>query len=83
MITREQKRGRIVNVSSVASPVPIPFQAFYSASKAAVDSYTCALANEVRPFGISVTAVRPGDVATGFTDARKKSAAGDICKLLI
>jgi len=69
--------GRIVNVSSVAAVAHIPFQTFYSATKAAIESYTCALANEVRPFGITVTAAQPGDIRTGFTDARKKSAAGD------
>ncbi len=69
--------GRIVNISSVGAPAALPFQAFYSASKAAVNTYTCALANELRPFGISVTAVMPGDIKTGFTAARKKSAAGD------
>lgn len=74
---REAGHGRIVNISSVASVVPIPFQAFYSASKAAIDSYTCALANEVRPYGVSVTAVQPGDISTGFTDARKKTTVGD------
>ena len=36
-----------------------------------------ALQNEVRPFGITVCAVMPGDIASGFTDARKKSEAGD------
>ena len=36
-----------------------------------------ALANEVRPFGITVCAVQPGDIATGFTTAREKSPAGD------
>ena len=76
-LMRAQGGGRIVNVSSVAAPVAIPFQAFYSASKAAINSYTCALANEVRPFGISVTAVQPGDICTGFTAARKKSVEGD------
>ncbi|MDD6160542.1 MAG: SDR family oxidoreductase [Oscillospiraceae bacterium] len=76
-IMREAGGGRIVNISSVAAVAHIPFQAFYSASKAAVDSYTCALANEVRPFGVTVTAVQPGDIRTGFTAARKKSAAGD------
>jgi short-subunit dehydrogenase len=40
-------------------------------------SYCLALANEVRPFGITVCAVLPGDIATGFTDARQKSEAGD------
>lgn len=70
-------RGRIILVSSVAAPVAIPFQAYYSATKAAINSYALALANEVRPFGVSVTAVMPGDIATGFTAARQKSEAGD------
>ncbi len=74
---RKARSGRIVNISSVAAVAAIPFQTFYSATKAAVNSYTCALANEVRPFGITVTAVQPGDICTGFTDARKKSEAGD------
>jgi len=73
---RAAGRGRIVNVSSVAAPIAIPFQSFYSATKAAVNSLTLALRNEVRPFGIKVCAVLPGDVKTGFTAARKKSAAG-------
>ena len=46
---REAGRGRIVNLSSVAAVAPIPFQTYYSASKAAVNAYTMALANEVRP----------------------------------
>lgn len=74
---REKKGGRIVNISSLAAVVPIPFQAFYSASKAAIDTYTCALANEVKSFGISVCAVLPGDIATGFTANRKKSVEGN------
>lgn len=76
-VMRMQNSGRIVNISSVAAPVAIPFQAFYSASKAAINAYTCALANEVRPYGITVTAVQPGDIQTGFTAARKKSVIGD------
>ena len=74
---RKQGSGRIVNLSSVAAAVPIPFQTFYSASKAAINAYTMALANEVRPFGISVCAVMPGDICTGFTAAREKQADGD------
>lgn len=69
--------GRIVNLSSVAAVTPIPFQAFYSASKAAINAYTMALANEVKPFHVSVCAVMPGDIKTGFTAARKKEPAGD------
>ena len=74
---RERKQGRIVNISSVAAPAAIPFQAYYSATKAAINAYTAALANEVRPYGVTVTAVQPGDIATGFTAAREKSIAGD------
>lgn len=74
---RENGGGRIVAVSSVAAVAHIPFQTFYSASKAAIESYTCALDNELRAFGISVTAVEPGDICTDFTQARKKSFDGD------
>mgnify|MGYP005946016445 FL=1 len=72
-----QGGGRIVNMSSVAAPIAIPFQAYYSASKAAVRTYTLALASEVRPFGIEVCVIMPGDIATGFTAARRKSCDGD------
>lgn len=76
-LMRQQGHGRIVNISSVAAPVPIPFQAYYSAGKAAINAYTMALANELRPFGITVCAVMPGDIKTGFTAARKKIIDGD------
>ena len=52
-----QGKGHIVNISSVAAVAHIPFQTFYSASKAAVSSYSYALANEVKPYGIHVTVV--------------------------
>ena len=55
----------------------IPFQAWYSISKAGVRALTMALANEVAPYGVQVTSVLPGDIKTGFTAARKKSVAGD------
>ena len=76
-VMRQAGGGRIVNISSVAASVPIPFQTYYSACKAAVNSYTMAAANELRPYGVTLCAVQPGDIATGFTDARAKSAAGD------
>ena len=76
-IMRQQGGGRIINLSSVAAPVPIPFQTYYSAGKAAVNAYTMALANELRPFGITVCAVQPGDIHTGFTAARVKTMEGD------
>ena len=69
---RAQGGGRIVNTGSVAGFVPIPFQTWYSAGKAAVQSYTLAMANELRPFNITLCAVLPGDTRTGFTAARNK-----------
>lgn len=59
--------GTIINVSSAAAELSIPFQSFYSATKAALSSLGEALRNEVRPFNIKVTAVLPGDVKTDFT----------------
>lgn len=73
---RERGKGLILNTSSVAAVTPIPYQTYYSASKAAINCYTMALANEVRGFGIRVSALMPGDVKTGFTAARAKSLAG-------
>ena len=54
----------------------LPFQSFYGATKSAVNSLALSLRNEVKPFGIDVCILMPGDVKTGFTDARKKSIAG-------
>ena len=76
-VMRRQGAGRIVNTSSVAAVTPIPFQTYYSVSKAAINSFTMSLANEVRPYGITVSAVMPGDTRTGFTDARARSVEGD------
>lgn len=73
---RETPNSQIINISSVAATFSIPYQSFYSATKAAQNSLTLALSSELRPFGIRVNAVMPGDVKTGFTSARKKSEAG-------
>ena len=76
-VMREAGQGRIVNISSVAGQIPIPFQTYYSAAKAATNSYTMALANELRPYDVTVCAVQPGDIKTGFTKAREKTVDGD------
>ena len=69
-----EARGRIVNVSSVAAELAIPFQAFYSMSKAALNAFTATLRIELRPLGVQACAVLPGDTATGFTAHREKRA---------
>ncbi len=76
-VMRRQGGGRIVCMSSIAGLIPIPFQLWYSVSKAAVIAYVLALQNEVKPFNIHVCAIMPGDISSGFTDARKKSDVGD------
>lgn len=74
---RAQKSGTIVFTSSVAAPIAIPYQSFYSASKSAINSVALALRNEVREYNIRVSVVMPGDSSTGFTDAREKLHGSD------
>ena len=68
---RAQRSGRIVLISSIAGVLGVPFQAFYSASKFALEGLGEALAYEVAPFGIDVTLVQPGNVRTGVTASRR------------
>lgn len=74
---RQRQSGHIIFTSSVAAVLSIPYQSFYSASKAAINALALALQNEVREFGIHVSVLMPGDVATGFTASREKSVAGE------
>ena len=67
---RKQRSGLVVNIGSVAGFLPIPFQEYFSASKAALAGLTLALDDEVRPYGIRCMIVQPGDTQTGFTKAR-------------
>lgn len=66
---RERRSGTIVNVSSGAAFQPIPFFATYAATKAFVSSFTEAIAEENRPFGIHIMALCPGTTDTGFFEA--------------
>jgi NAD(P)-dependent dehydrogenase (short-subunit alcohol dehydrogenase family) len=75
---RRQGSGLIVNVSSLGGRMTLPFQGFYSASKYAVESLTEALRMELKPFGIRVTMIEPGDFKTDFTANRTFArASGD------
>lgn len=69
----KKTKGTLINTSSIAAVVPIPYQTAYSASKAAINSFTMALRLEVKSSGVRVCAVMPGDTKTGFTDARLKT----------
>lgn len=66
---RGRRRGRIINIGSLAAWVGEPGEAFYAASKAALARYTEALRHEVWPLGISVSLVEPGAFTTGVLDA--------------
>lgn len=68
---RERGDGLIINVSSLGGIIALPYQAFYSAAKFAVEGLTEALRMEVRPFGVRVVLVEPGDTRTGFTSNRR------------
>jgi NAD(P)-dependent dehydrogenase (short-subunit alcohol dehydrogenase family) len=65
---REARQGRIAVVGSLASRAPIPFQAHYSASKAALEALVLSLRNELHGTGVTVSLVEPGDIDTGFND---------------
>jgi short-subunit dehydrogenase len=65
------RRGRVVFIGSLAGRLSLPFQAHYSATKAAIAALSDALRMELRPHGVTVTCVEPGDFATGFTAARE------------
>ena len=75
---RKQKSGLIINIGSLAGLVPIPFQAFYSSSKYAIESLTETLRIELLPFGIRVVLIEPGDFKTGFTANRKTAAESKV-----
>lgn len=65
---RSRGAGRLLFVGSLAGRAPIPFQAHYSASKAAIEALVLSLANEIHPFGVSVHLIEPGDIDTAFND---------------
>jgi NAD(P)-dependent dehydrogenase (short-subunit alcohol dehydrogenase family) len=62
--------GRVIWIGSIGGRIALPFQSHYSATKAAVAAVSDAMRLELRPLGVQVSCVEPGDFATGFTDAR-------------
>ncbi|MCF7732801.1 MAG: SDR family oxidoreductase [Akkermansiaceae bacterium] len=69
-------RGAVINISSLASLLPIPDFAVYAATKAYVTSFSEALRIELKPQGIPVLAVCPGPVSTGFGEVARRHGEG-------
>jgi len=67
-VMRAQRHGLIINITSLAARFVIPFQVHYSATKFALSALTEGLRQELRPFGVKVVAVEPGDIKTNFND---------------
>ena len=81
----EQGAGAVLNVASTAAFQPLPGQAGYAASKAFVLSYSQALREELKGAGVSVTALCPGPVETGFAEAAgvdEASSKGTLPKVM-
>jgi short-subunit dehydrogenase len=86
--------GAIVNVASIAGRIPLPEEATYSATKFGLRAFTFALAEELQGSGITVSAVSPGPVETGFilneleevpdvVFSQPMSSADDIARLIL
>lgn len=73
-VMRTRGSGKIILVGSVASFIPLPFQAYYSAAKSALLSMARSLSIELKGTGVSCGCILPGDVKTGFTANRKMTA---------
>jgi NAD(P)-dependent dehydrogenase (short-subunit alcohol dehydrogenase family) len=83
---RGQRAGLILNMSSLAGMIGLPFQSMYSASKFAIEGWSEALRIELAPHGIQVVLVQPGDIKTAFTQnrvrAREAQASGPYAEAL-
>lgn len=77
MLRRMSRPGGILNVSSLASTLPMPALAVYAASKAYVTSFSEALAVELGPQGITVTCVCPGPTPTNFSQTARRPDGTD------
>lgn len=77
-----QRRGRIINISSVAAEHVNPGQCNYAASKGAINSFTKALAVELASRNVTVNAIAPGFIETDMSEA-VRNKAGDIIKKMV
>jgi NAD(P)-dependent dehydrogenase (short-subunit alcohol dehydrogenase family) len=74
---RAHGAGRIINVTSLASRLPVPFMAAYNAAKAAMASFVMSLQLELEGSNIRLIDLQPADICTGFNDSIAKTDGGD------
>lgn len=67
---RKERKGKIINISSIGGLISVPYQGLYCASKFAIEGYSETLALEMYPFNIKVCLIEPGDFCTNFTANR-------------
>lgn len=74
---REQDGGLIINVTSLAARLPVPFMAAYNAAKAAMASFTMSMQLELADTKIRIVDLQPADISTGFNDAVERQPSAD------
>ena len=70
-LMRKQSSGQIINISSLAAVLPVPFESYYAAAKAALLAWSEGLRHEVKSFGIKVSVIEPGFFKTNLGHSRK------------
>lgn len=74
---RARGEGLIINVTSLAARLPVPFMAAYNAAKSAMASFTMSIQLELPDSKVRIIDVQPGDISTGFNDAVEKTEQPD------
>ncbi|MFJ8826164.1 SDR family oxidoreductase [Streptomyces sp. NPDC102467] len=67
---RQRRRGRVVMVGSMLASFPLAYRSSYVASKAAIKGFASAARREYTPYGVGITTVEPGAIATGISERR-------------
>lgn len=75
---RGQERGLIINVTSLAVELPVPYMAAYNAAKAAMASFTMTMQLELGDSSVRLIDLQPGDICTDFNGAVQKNSAEDV-----
>src|SRR5438270_6596866 len=76
-VMQERGEGLIINVTSLASRLPVPFMAAYNAAKAAQASFTMCMQLELTDSRVHIVDLQPGDICTEFNEGMSKSAKSD------